>query len=103
MSFQNIYLSIAIILNLAFNVFQDVLERSSTFWYAAAPTLHRISFNSFSDSFIMVIDNKLAKCALLSLFEVTFQLAIQCRLVSNQSCANLTRDKKISLWKTSII
>jgi len=49
----------------------------------------------FSDSFIMVIGNRLAKCALLSLLEVTFQLAIQNRFVSNQPCADLMSGKSI--------
>jgi len=36
--------------------------------------------DSFIDSFTMVIGSRLAKCTLLSLLEVTFQLTIQIKL-----------------------
>ena len=60
---------------------------------------HRISFNTFSNSFGMAIGNRLAKCALLSLLEVHFQLAIQYRLVSNGSHDNLISGGNIFIMK----
>ena len=51
----------------------------------------------------MVIGSWLAKCALLSLLEVTFHLALQWRFVSNWSHDNLMSSKNIFIMKRSTV